>query len=79
MKATPLLDLFAIEELWTEEQRIVRDSVRRFSRQEFRPGVAQWYLDEVFPNELIPGLGELGVLGANLHGYGCAGIPPPMA
>ena len=74
MKATPLLDLFAIEELWTEEQRIVRDSVRRFSRQEFGPGVAQWYLDEVFPNELIPGLGELGVLGANLHGYGCAGM-----
>ena len=54
MKATPLLDLFAIEELWTEEQRIVRDSVRRFSRQEFGPGVAQWYLDEVVSQRTDP-------------------------
>jgi len=74
MKATPLLDLFAIEDLWTEEQCIVRDSVRRFSRNEFAPGVARWYLDEVFPDELIPALGSLGVLGANLTGYGCAGM-----
>ena len=74
MKATPLLDLFAIEEMWTEEQRIIRDSVRKFARSEFLPGVHRWYLDEVFPNELIPALGDLGVLGANLTGYGCAGL-----
>jgi glutaryl-CoA dehydrogenase len=74
MKPTPLLDLFAIEDLWTEEQSIVRDSVRRFARTEFEPGVARWYIDEVFPDHLIPALGELGVLGANLTGYGCAGM-----
>ncbi len=74
MKALPLLDLFAIEDRWTEEQKQIRDAVRNFARTEFGAGVAQWYLNEEFPNELIPGLGELGVLGANLSGYGCAGL-----
>ena len=74
MKALPLLDLFAIEDRWTEEQKQIRDAVRDFARTEFGAGVAQWYLNEEFPNELIPGLGELGVLGANLSGYGCAGL-----
>lgn len=72
--ATPLLDLFAIEALWTEEQRMVRDSVRAFSREVFEPRVAQSYLDETFPDDLIPAIGKLGVLGANLTGYGCAGL-----
>ena len=74
MNPTPLLDLFAIEDQWNEEQRMVRDAVRSFSRNEFAPGVHRWYLDEVFPDELIPELGKLGVLGANLTGYGCAGM-----
>ena len=74
MNATPLLDLFDIEHLWTEEQCMVRDNVRRFARNEFEPGVASWYINETFPNDLIPGLGEMGVLGANLTGYGCAGL-----
>ncbi len=74
MKSTPLLDLFAIESQWTEEQRMVRDSVRSFARKAYLPGLRQWYRDEVFPNELIPQIGALGVLGANLEGYGCAGM-----
>ena len=74
MNPTPLLDLFAIEDQWTEEQRMVRDSVRSFARNEFGPGVHRWYLNEEFPDELIPGLGNIGVLGANLTGYGCAGM-----
>ena len=74
MNPTPLLDLFAIEDQWTEEQRMVRDSVRSFARNEFGPGVHRWYLNEEFPDELIPGLGQIGVLGANLTGYGCAGM-----
>ncbi|MEE2756609.1 MAG: acyl-CoA dehydrogenase family protein [Myxococcota bacterium] len=74
MNATPLLDLFDIEHLWTEEQCMVRDNVRRFARNEFEPGVASWYINETFPNDLIPGLGKMGVLGANLTGYGCAGL-----
>ena len=74
MNPTPLLDLFAIESMWTEEQRMVRDSVRAFARRDFEPGVAEWYINETFPDEMIPSLGALGVLGANLTGYGCAGM-----
>ncbi len=74
MNPTPLLDLFAIEDLWTEEQRMVRDAVRVFARREFLPRVREAYRDEVFPDDLIPGIAALGVLGANLEGYGCAGM-----
>ena len=74
MKTTPLLDLFAVESLLTDEQKMVRDSVRGFARERFLPGVAEWYIEERFPDELTPELGALGVFGANLTGYGCAGM-----
>ena len=74
MQATPLLDLFAIESMWTQEQRMVRDSVRAFSREVFAPRVQDCFRQETFPDDLIPQIGALGVLGANLHGYGCAGL-----
>ena len=70
----PLLELFAIDARFTEEQRMVRDAVRRFSRELFEPRVAQCFRDETFPNDLVPKIGALGVLGANLKGYGCAGM-----
>jgi|JI10StandDraft_1071094.scaffolds.fasta_scaffold55071_4 glutaryl-CoA dehydrogenase len=74
MKATPLLDLFAVESLLTEEQVLVRDSVRAFSRGVFLPRVKDAFLSETFPDDLVPRIGALGVLGANLSGYGCAGM-----
>ena len=74
MKASPLLDLFAIDAKLTDEQRMVRDNVRKFARERFLPGVAEWYIDERYPDELTPELGQLGVFGANLTGYGCAGM-----
>ena len=45
-----------------------------FARKKYLPGVRAWYRDEVFPNELIPEIGALGVLGANIEGYGGAGM-----
>ena len=69
-----LLDLFAIESLWTEEQRLVRDSVRRFARERYAPVLQKAWDDERFPDELVPEIAQLGVLGAQLHGYGCAGM-----
>ena len=54
MNPTPLLDLFDIESLWNEEQCMVRDNVRRFARNEFAPGVAEWYINETFPDEPHP-------------------------
>ena len=74
MNPTPLLDLFAIESLFNEEQRMIRDSVRAFSREVYAPRVQACFRDETFPEDLIPQIGELGVLGANLKGYGCAGL-----
>jgi len=69
-----LLDLFAIESLWTDEQRLVRDAVRGFARQVYAPLVADHFAAETFPTDLIPDIARLGVLGANLEGYGCAGL-----
>ena len=74
MTPTPLLDLFEVESLLDKEQIMVRDSVRAFSREVYAPKVQSCFREERFPNELIPRIGELGVLGANLHGYDCAGL-----
>jgi glutaryl-CoA dehydrogenase len=52
----------------------VCDAVRRFVRERFLPRAAELYEREQFPRDLIPELGELGVLGASLGGYGCAGM-----
>jgi glutaryl-CoA dehydrogenase len=72
--ARPLLDLFAVSGLWTPEQAMVRDAVRDFAREVFLPRVQQAYRDGTFPEDLIPRIGALGVLGAKLTGYGCAGM-----
>ena len=53
---------------------MVRDNVRKFARERFLPGVSEWYIDERYPDELTPELGQLGVFGANLTGYGCTGM-----
>ena len=74
MTPTPLLDLFAIEKLLNSDQRAIRDSVRAFSRDIYAPHVQACFREERFPNELIGQIGELGVLGANLEGYGCLGL-----
>jgi len=68
-------DFYAVEELLTEVQRSARDTVRRFVDREILPHIGRWWLEGRFPTELIPRLGELGVLGANLpEEYGCAGL-----
>jgi glutaryl-CoA dehydrogenase len=74
MAGTPLLDLFGIKSLWTEEQTMVRDAVRTFARKVYLPRVQQCYRSGTFPTDLIADIGALGVLGANLTGYGCAGM-----
>ena len=70
----PLDAITAIEHLLTEEERMIRDSVRRFVREKFLPRAGQHFEDETFPNDLIPQIAEMGLLGASLEGYGCAGM-----
>jgi glutaryl-CoA dehydrogenase len=66
-------DVLAIDSLLSPAELAVRERVRDFTDQRIRPGIAGWYDDGVFPLELAPELGELGVLGMHLEGYGCPG------
>jgi glutaryl-CoA dehydrogenase len=68
-------DFFNIDSSLSEEERAVRDSVRRFVDERVMPIIGSCYVEGRFPKELIPALGELGVFGANLpEKYGCAGL-----
>lgn len=74
--ARPLLglDLFDLTAQFTEEERMVRTAVGRFVDQDVLPIIQEHFRAGSFPAALIPKLAELGLLGANLHGYGCAGL-----
>ncbi|HSU37918.1 MAG TPA: acyl-CoA dehydrogenase family protein [Polyangiaceae bacterium] len=69
-------ELSAIDAELDEEERLVRESVRRFVRERYLPRAAELYAREEFPRDLVPELAELGVLGASITGYGCAGMSP---
>jgi glutaryl-CoA dehydrogenase len=68
------VDYYGIEELLTEEQRMIRDTIRDWVEAEFLPVVAQHHRDGTFPVAVAKPLGEMGVFGATLKGYGCAGL-----
>ncbi|HEX6993610.1 MAG TPA: acyl-CoA dehydrogenase family protein [Gammaproteobacteria bacterium] len=68
------LDLLDTESLLDDDHRLVRDSVRRFVDAEVLPIIGDCFERCRFPRELVPKLGELGVLGSSLEGYGCAGL-----
>jgi len=68
------LDLLAVEDLLSEEERLVRDTVRSFVTDRVLPIIERHFRAGTFPAELVPDLAALGVFGANLEGYGCAGL-----
>jgi glutaryl-CoA dehydrogenase len=68
-------ELYAIDSLLSEEERSIRDTVAKYGADELRPRIADWYEAASLPvQEVARGLGELGVLGMHLAGYGCAGL-----
>jgi glutaryl-CoA dehydrogenase len=70
-----MLDFYNIDSLLSEEERAVRDSVRRFVDERVLPIIGKAYVDGRFPREILPEMAELGVFGANLpEEYGCAGL-----
>ena len=76
MSTSPIapLDLTAFDSLLSDEERDIRDSVATFASRELTPHIAEWFEDGSLPvSELAPKLGQLGVLGMHLEGYGCAG------
>src|ERR1700722_12116487 len=66
-------DLFAVDELLGDDERLIRDTVRAFVRERALPVIPAHFEAGTFPRELIPEVAELGLLGMHLHGYGCAG------
>ncbi len=67
------LDFLNLDALFSEEERLIRETVRRFVRSRVLPDIAQWFEDGILPRELGRELGALGLLGMHLHGYGCPG------
>ncbi len=67
-------DFLRIDALLSDEERMIRDTVRAYVRERLLPGVADWFERGTLPSkEAARGLGELGLLGMHLEGYGCAG------
>jgi glutaryl-CoA dehydrogenase len=69
------VDFFALDSLLSEEERAVRDTIRTWVDDHLMPIIGECYVEGRFPRELIPGMAELGLFGANLpEDYGCAGL-----
>jgi glutaryl-CoA dehydrogenase len=67
------LDFLALDRLLSEEERLIRDTVRAFVTDKVLPEIAGWFERGELPRELAKELGSLGLLGMHLEGYGCAG------
>ena len=67
------VDFIDVAGLFSDEERLVRDTVRAYVRDRVLPNVAQWFEEGTLPRELGLELGRLGLLGMHLEGYGCAG------
>ncbi|HXN57986.1 MAG TPA: acyl-CoA dehydrogenase family protein [Candidatus Angelobacter sp.] len=72
------VDFYRIDDLLTEEERLVRSTVSRFVDDRFLPIVADHYERASFPMEVVPELARLGVFGMHLQGYGAAGLSNVM-
>jgi glutaryl-CoA dehydrogenase len=67
-------DLYNVDHLLSEEERMVRDTVRQFVRERVVPIIGEHFEAGTFPRELVPEIASLGLLGMHLEGYGCAGL-----
>jgi glutaryl-CoA dehydrogenase len=70
------LDYYALDELYTEEERMARTTVRDFITAEVMPSIGEHFTEGTFPLSLVRKFGDLGILGPSLTGYGCAGMSP---
>ncbi len=66
-------DFLGIDELLTDDERAIRDTVRDFAADELAPNVTEWFEAGALPADLGRAFGKLGLLGMHLDGYGCAG------
>ena len=70
----PGVDYLRIDSYFSEPELMVRQTARQFVDDRVLPLIRDCFRDARFPNELIPEMGQLGFFGANLEGYGCAGM-----
>jgi glutaryl-CoA dehydrogenase len=74
MKPYESLNYMDEDSLLTDEERMIRDSVREFVSGEIIPVLQEAHRNEKFPMDLIPRFGEMGLLGSTIQGYGCPGL-----
>ena len=67
-------DPLALEDALSDEERLVQDSIRRFCQDELQPRVLLAHREERVDRDIFPRMGELGLLGSTIDGYGCAGL-----
>jgi glutaryl-CoA dehydrogenase len=67
-------DMLRIDDELGDEERLVRDTVRKFAADRILPNIADWFEAGTLPRDLLPEVGQLGLLGMHLTGYGCAGM-----
>ena len=68
------VDFIGFDALLSEDERLVRETARRFIDDNLIPIIEECNREGRFPRELVKPMGEMGFFGANLHGYGCAGM-----
>ena len=80
MTASPLkvkppgsVDILDVDALLSNEERLIRETVRAFVRERILPDIAEWFEQGILPREIGQELGKLGLLGMHLEGYGCPG------
>jgi glutaryl-CoA dehydrogenase len=66
-------DFLMVDAHLSEEEREVRRGTRAFVRERISPNIREWWEKGIFPKEIVPEFGSLGLLGMHLKGYGCAG------
>ncbi len=66
-------DLYAVDDLLGDDERLIRDTVRSFVREQALPVIGEHFEAGTFPSELIPAIAQMGLLGMHLQGHGCAG------
>ena len=67
-------DYYVLDDLFTEEEREVRDRVRAFADREVIPVAAEYWQNEEMPLDLFYKLADLGIVGGTIEGYGCPGL-----
>ena len=67
-------DPLLLESRLAEDERLVRDTARQYAQEKLLPRIVEAYNNEEFDRSIIDEMGELGLLGSTIHGYGCAGV-----